>query len=287
MAVVENQQEVSTMEYIMAWESSGLITPEATQSIDQTKLSDMELCNSAVAGNTLAFEELYHRHHRRVYSLCLRMLKFTDVAEDLTQDVFIQLYRKIATFKGQSAFTSWLHRITVNQVLMHFRNRIVKFETLSEDGELPDVVVKGTSNPRRMNVDDCIVLESAIEELPEGYKNVFLLHDRYGYEHKEVAWILGMSVGTSKSQLCKARMKLRGLLTAKRYFVNNRNKKAVAVKSAVVAYFEGRVIPSSITQEQYDDVCRVLQEQGLTISLRGLRVMTSALRKKTVAAPAE
>ncbi len=179
------------------------------------KAGDITLARSAATGDMAAFEELYQRHHRRVYSICLRMLQSASEAEDLTQDVFIQLYRKIGSFRGDSAFTTWLHRMTVNQVLMHFRKRTVKFEKTTEEGETPVQVVNGTENYRRMRVVDKIALENAIEQLPNGYKSVFVLHDVEGYEHEEVARILGCSVGTSKSQLHKARLKLRKLLQKK------------------------------------------------------------------------
>jgi len=176
---------------------------------------DFELTQAASAGNMAAFEELYQRHHRRVYSICLRMLQNASEAEDLTQDVFIQLYRKVGSFRGDSAFTTWLHRLTVNQVLMHFRKRTVKFEKTTEEGETPVQIVSGTENPFRMPVVDKIALDNAIAQLPAGYKSVFVLHDVEGFEHEEVARILGCSVGTSKSQLHKARLKLRKLLKKK------------------------------------------------------------------------
>jgi RNA polymerase sigma-70 factor (ECF subfamily) len=176
---------------------------------------DIELAKSAAGGDMAAFEEIYRRHHRRVYSICLRMLQNTSEAEDLTQDVFIQLYRKIGSFRGDSAFTTWLHRMTVNQVLMHFRKRTVKYEKTTEEGETPVQIVSGTANPEKMRVVDKIALDNAIEQLPAGYKNVFVLHDVEGYEHEEVARILGCSVGTSKSQLHKARLKLQKLLRKK------------------------------------------------------------------------
>lgn len=182
---------------------------------DVTKAKDLELAKAAAGGNMAAFEEIYKRHHRRVYSICLRMLQNTSEAEDLTQDVFIQLYRKIGSFRGDSAFTTWLHRMTVNQVLMHFRKRTVKYEKTTEEGETPVQIVTGTSNPEKMRIVDKIALDNAIEQLPEGYKNVFVLHDVRGYEHEEVAKILGCSVGTSKSQLHKARLKLQKLLRKK------------------------------------------------------------------------
>ncbi len=173
---------------------------------------DFQLTKLSAAGNIAAFELLYERYHRRTYSLCLRMTSNQTEAEDLTQEVFIQLFRKAGSFRGDSAFSTWLHRLTVNQVLMHFRRRSVKNEKTSHDGEMPEQIVPGTENQSKMPVLDRIALTRAIGELPPGYKSVFTLHDIEGYEHEEVARILGISVGTSKSQLHKARIKLRGLL---------------------------------------------------------------------------
>ena len=179
------------------------------------KKADFDLTKAAASGDMMAFEELYQRHHRRVYSICLRMLQNASEAEDLTQDVFIQLYRKVGSFRGDSAFTTWLHRLTVNQVLMHFRKRNVKFEKTTEEGETPVQIVPGTESPFKMPIVDKIAIDTAIAQLPEGYKNVFVLHDVEGFEHEEVARILGCSVGTSKSQLHKARLKMRKLLKKK------------------------------------------------------------------------
>jgi len=191
----------------------GFLEPQ--EKINVSTAKDFELTQASAAGNMSAFEEIYNRHHRRVYSICLRMLQNATEAEDLTQDVFIQLHRKIGSFRGDSAFTTWLHRLTVNQVLMHFRKRNVKFEKTTEEGETPVQIVGGTENPGKMPVVDKIAIQSAIEQLPNGYKKVFVLHDVEGYEHEEVAFILGCSVGTSKSQLHKARLKLRKLLQKK------------------------------------------------------------------------
>lgn len=173
---------------------------------------DISLCREAAAGSLAAFEMIYQRYHRRTYSLCLRMTSSQTEAEDLTQEVFIQLFRKVGSFRGDSAFSTWLHRLTVNQVLMHFRRRSFKNEKVSDDGEMPEQVVSGTTNPSKMPVIDRIAIKNAIAELPRGYRNVFVLHDVEGYEHEEVARMLHISVGTSKSQLHKARLKLRGLL---------------------------------------------------------------------------
>jgi len=196
-------------------EKKGFLDAEIEEIDDVGTAKDFELTKAASTGNMAAFEEIYNRHHRRVYSICLRMLQNATEAEDLTQDVFIQLYRKIGSFRGDSAFTTWLHRLTVNQVLMHFRKRNVKFEKTTEEGETPVQIVPGTENAKKMPIVDKIALENAIAQLPNGYRNVFVLHDIEGYEHEEVARLLGCSVGTSKSQLHKARLKLRKLLKRK------------------------------------------------------------------------
>ncbi|MFN2497756.1 MAG: RNA polymerase sigma factor [Pyrinomonadaceae bacterium] len=175
-------------------------------------LSDRALAVAAGGGDMGAFEQLYARHHRRVYSLCLRMTQNVAEAEDLAQEAFIQLFRKIGSFRGESAFTTWLHRLTVNQVLMHFRKRSVKVERTTEEGDTPEQIVRGTENPNKMRVLDRIGLDDALKQLPPGYRSVFVLHDIEGHEHEEIAKILGVAVGTSKSQLHKARMKLRRLL---------------------------------------------------------------------------
>ena len=174
--------------------------------------SDHFLARAAGEGDITAFEELYQRHNRRVYSVCLRMTHNVSEAEDLTQEAFIQLFRKIGSFRGDSAFTTWLHRLTVNQVLMHFRKKSVKLERTTEEGETPVQIVQGSENPNRMPVLDRISLDRAIAKLPPGYRSVFVLHDIEGHEHEDISRMLGVAVGTSKSQLHKARMKLRGLL---------------------------------------------------------------------------
>jgi RNA polymerase sigma-70 factor, ECF subfamily len=176
---------------------------------------DLDLVKAAAAGDPVAFEKLYQLHNRRVYSLCLRMLGSGTQAEDMTQEVFLQLFRKIGSFRGDSAFTTWLHRLTVNQVLMHFRKRGVKLEHTSEEGDFTNVVETPLQSTRRISMVDRIDLDKAISELPPGYRTVFLLHDVEGYEHEEIAGLLKVSVGTSKSQLHKARMRLRDLLKNK------------------------------------------------------------------------
>jgi RNA polymerase sigma-70 factor (ECF subfamily) len=169
----------------------------------------------AAEGDVEAFEKIYRRHHKRVYSLCVRMVKSPSDAEDLTQEVFLQLFRKLHTFRGESSFTTWLHRLTVNQVLMHFRKPLVKTEKTTEDGVTPIRIVTGTENPLRMSQIDRIALNEAIEQLSPGYRMVFILHDLEGYEHDQIGKMLGCAVGTSKSQLHKARLRLRQLLTGR------------------------------------------------------------------------
>jgi RNA polymerase sigma-70 factor (ECF subfamily) len=180
-------------------------------------MPEAEAIRLAQQGNAEAFERLYQLHSRRVYSLCLRMVSNTAEAEDLTQEAFLQLFRKIATFRGESAFSTWLHRLAVNVVLMRLRKKTAIVSSLDEMTE-PD---EESSGPRRdfggpdlrlAGSIDRMNLQRAIEQLPAGYKSVFVLHDMQGYEHNEIAEIMGCSIGNSKSQLHKARMRLRELL---------------------------------------------------------------------------
>jgi len=158
------------------------------------------------------FHELYQTHHRRVYSLCLRMTKDISDAEDLTQEVFVQLFRTVGSFRGDSAFTTWLHRLTVNHVLMHFRKhkRRLRSEQLTESGEIPTQVAAGY---KPTNIVDRILLSEVIAKLPDGYRDAVILHDIHGLEHKEIARRKGRTEGTSKSQLHKARATLRALIS--------------------------------------------------------------------------
>ena len=167
----------------------------------------------AAKGDIEAFEQIYRRYHQRVYSICLKMLRNASQAEDLTQEVFVQLFRKIHTFRGDSSFTTWLHQLTVNHVLMYFRKPVVRSEQTTADGETPLQITRGTEHPGRMALIDRIALEEAISQLAPGYRIVFILHDIEGYEHEQICQMLGCAIGTSKSQLHKARMRLRSLLT--------------------------------------------------------------------------
>ena len=184
------------------------------------EFNEAEAIEKAKQGDAQAFQALYERHKRRVYSLCLRMTANTAEAEDLTQEAFLQLYRKIATFRGESAFSTWLHRLSVNVVLMHLRKKslpVVSLEETTQPGE-DDTPKKdfGTEDLALAGSIDRLQLQKAVDELPPGYRSIFVLHDVQGYEHNEIAEIVGCSIGNSKSQLHKARMKLRDLLKIKR-----------------------------------------------------------------------
>jgi RNA polymerase sigma-70 factor (ECF subfamily) len=184
------------------------------------KLSEADAIDRAKQGDAEAFEILYQLHKRRVYSLCLRMTANTATAEDLTQEAFLQLYRKIGTFRGESAFSTWLHRMAVNVVLMQLRKKglaVVPLEdTVENEEEITPKKELGALDPALAGSLDRLQLTRAVEALPPGYRTIFLLHDVEGYEHNEIAGIVGCSIGNSKSQLHKARMKLRDILKTSR-----------------------------------------------------------------------
>lgn len=164
----------------------------------------------AQKGDGKAFEQLYTAHKRRVYSLCVRMTRGNSgLAEELMQEAFLQVHRKIQTFRGESAFSTWLHRVVFNIVMMRLRRAVVQevpFEELQpqqEDGAPKKEF--GGDDLRLESTADRIRLQGAIDGLPDGYQMIFVLHEVYGYEHNEIAEILGCSIGNSKSQLHKAR----------------------------------------------------------------------------------
>lgn len=187
------------------------------KNVQPPAVNEGEAIQRAQAGDSASFEVLYELHRRRVYSLCLRMTGRIADAEDLTQEAFLQMYRKIATFRGESAFSTWLYRLCVNVVLMSLRKRGLNLvsleETLAphdEEGTRREIGIHDTVLAASV---DRINLERAIEGLPPGYRVTFVLHDIEGYEHNEIAEMLACSIGNSKSQLHKARMKLKELLT--------------------------------------------------------------------------
>jgi len=202
-------------------ESDGLaasLQPAAPTAPAPPLTPDAIILAQAQAGDHTAFAQLYSVHKRRVYSLCLRMLGNVAEAEDLTQESFLQLHRKIATFRGDSAFSTWLHRLTINVVLMHLRrkglNLISLDEALDPSPEYGPARSFGAPDLRLTGSIDRMTLEKAVENLPAGYRLIFVLHDIEGYEHNEIATLLDCSIGNSKSQLHKARMKLREALRA-------------------------------------------------------------------------
>jgi RNA polymerase sigma-70 factor (ECF subfamily) len=177
--------------------------------------SDLEMVKRAQEGDSDAFAALFHQHKARIYSVCLRMTNNTAEAEDLTQDAFLQVFRKLSTFRGDSALSTWLYRIAVNTVLMHFRKKALRQISLDEPYNQDAKTVRreyGSRDDRLTGSVDRIALARAIKELPDGYRTIFLLHEVEGYEHQEIAELLECSVGNSKSQLHKAKLRIRELL---------------------------------------------------------------------------
>ena len=191
---------------------------DRSSSAAQPDSADGDVLARAQAGDHQAYAQLYALHKRRIYSLCLRMVGNVAEAEDLTQEAFLQLHRKIATFRGDSAFSTWLHRLAINVVLMQLRKKGLSLISLDEAMEptpqegpsrsfgAPDLTLTGAI--------DRLALERAVADLPAGYRLIFILHDVEGFEHNEIASMLDCSIGNSKSQLHKARLKLRDALRA-------------------------------------------------------------------------
>jgi len=172
-----------------------------------------DLLARAQAGDHQAFAQIYSANKRRIYSLCLRMVGNIAAAEDLTQEAFLQLHRKISTFRGDSAFSTWLHRLAINVVLMHLRKRALPVISLDEAMDPTDEERTGRSfGEPDLHLSDRLALQRAIANLPDGYRLIFVLHDIEGFEHNQIADMLECSIGNSKSQLHKARLKLRDAL---------------------------------------------------------------------------
>ena len=174
---------------------------------------DEELARLAAAGDTTAFDEIHNRHRLRVYSIALRMTGNEADAEDLTQESFISVFRGIGSFRGEASFTTWLYRLVVNEVKMHFRYRSSRPEDQTSDCEMrePDMAIARRATSHHMI--DRLAIEKAVRSLPPGYRAAFILHDLEGYKHRESAQLLGCTDGTSKSQLHEARVRLRELLS--------------------------------------------------------------------------
>jgi RNA polymerase sigma-70 factor, ECF subfamily len=180
----------------------------------QESISEAQWVARAQHGDEEAFKTLFELYHRRVYSLCWRMTRSAAEAEDLTQDALLLFFRKLPTFRGESTLATWLHRMVVNVVLMHLRKKRPQQVPLDEAEPGEDAPKRQYGTPDR-RLKDCalrVTLERAISSLPSGYRSVFVLHDIHGYEHAEIAEMIGCSPGNSKSQLHKARLKLRHFL---------------------------------------------------------------------------
>jgi RNA polymerase sigma-70 factor (ECF subfamily) len=180
-------------------------------------LTEVEAIERTREGDATAFEYLYNSHSRRVYNLCLRMSKNAAEAEDLTQQAFLQVFRKIGTFRGDACFSTWLHRVVVNVVLMRLRRR-KPTEVFAQSWDPTDT--NRNAQPQVSSADtsmlgaiDRLNLMRAIRQLPVGCKRLFLLHAVMGYKHSEIAGLVGCSVGCSKSQVHRARKRLRRLLS--------------------------------------------------------------------------
>jgi RNA polymerase sigma-70 factor, ECF subfamily len=189
-------------------------TPPTTH----TRLRQSNAVSRAQAGDEDAFSELYMQNKKHVFSICLRMVRDLSLAEDLTQDTFLQVHRKLALFRGDSVFSTWLHRLAVNTVLMHLRKRaltVVSLDHLMEG--IPEERAGrsfGTRDLTQAGVIDRLAIERVIETMAPGYRKVFLLHDIHGFDHGEIASMLDCTCGTTKSQLHKARRALRGALSS-------------------------------------------------------------------------
>lgn len=189
--------------------------PVATR-IPQPKI-DSELILRAQDGDSQACGTIFDLHRGRVYSTCLLMTKNVSDAEDLTQDAFIQIFRGLRSFRGDSAFSTWIYRVVVNTVLMTRRKRHLREVSLDEPASVDYSPVPrefGGDDTKLMGTVDRVALTQAANELPEGCRKIFLLHEVQGYEHHEIAERLSCSIGNSKSQLHKARLKMRKLLAS-------------------------------------------------------------------------
>ena len=183
---------------------------------EQLSRPDEELARLAANGDAAAFDEIYIRHRRFVYSLAVRMTGNQADAEDLTQESFVSVWRRVGSFRGEASFTTWLYRLVTNQVNMHFRYRSSRPETQTSDGEIPERVPgrAGRTNPAEPLIDR-LAIQEAVQMLPTGYRSAFILHDVEGYNHAEAARLTGHTVGTSKSQLHRARISLRAVLSGR------------------------------------------------------------------------
>jgi RNA polymerase sigma-70 factor (ECF subfamily) len=174
----------------------------------QPNVRDLELVNRARAGDLVAFERLYRSTTGLVYAVCMRIAGNAPLAEELTQEVFVRAWQKLNTFRGESAFSTWLTRLAVNVALTERRNRGRREKRITATDDLEPFA----GSVRASHPGEAIDLERAISTLPEGARRVFVMHDVYGYQHDEIARLTGTAEGTSKAQLHRARKLLREAL---------------------------------------------------------------------------
>jgi RNA polymerase sigma-70 factor, ECF subfamily len=188
----------------------GLVVIPAPRDVDR-RTEEGQLVRRAQSGDLLAFEQLYRENERKVFALCMRMSSDATLAEELTQDVFVRAWQKIASFRGESAFSTWLHPLAVNVALSERRSRRRRTARFFSTDDLTPF-----EKPSRTKTgpDARFDLDKALATLPPGARAVFVLHDVEGFKHGEIAELLGMAVGTSKAQLHRARRLLREALTS-------------------------------------------------------------------------
>jgi RNA polymerase sigma-70 factor (ECF subfamily) len=174
--------------------------------------ADLELAQRCGRGDPDAFEQLYRAHAGRLYTLIVRMVASAETAEDLLQEVFLTAYRKVSHFRGDSSLGTWLYRMAVNHCLDYLRGRQNKMARTTDSLDQDGMAEPAAAAPLASSAVNRLDLERAIARLPDGCRTAFVLHDVEGFEHHEIATLLGISEGTSKSQVHKARMKLRGIL---------------------------------------------------------------------------
>ncbi|HZI89541.1 MAG TPA: RNA polymerase sigma factor [Candidatus Polarisedimenticolia bacterium] len=191
----------------MSYAAGETMTPSQDSEATPSRYRDQEDVALAARGDVRAFARLYGTHAPRIFNLARRMTS-PDTAVDLTQDIFLRAWQKLHTFRGESAFGTWLHRLAVNVILARRSALSTERSRITDDeGALDAVPAKAGRSDLGMD------FERAIEHLPDGAKTVFVLYDVEGFQHEEIATMLGISSGTSKAQLHRARMILRRHLT--------------------------------------------------------------------------
>jgi RNA polymerase sigma-70 factor (ECF subfamily) len=191
------------------------VHPSAVRPAETGRAAEMALVERCRNGELGAFEEVYRAHAGRLYSLAWRMVGNPTDAEDLVQEIFLSAHRKLDSFRGEAALGTWLYRLAMNQILDHLRSRAARAGQLTDGIEDATLIEDAMAHKLDASAIDRVDLERAMAQLPEGCRAAFVLHDVEGLEHREVADVLGVAEGTSKSQVHKARLRLRVLLGRK------------------------------------------------------------------------